>query len=784
MDHCTAAAESACLASVAAQPPPPLDYCSASDQKPGVATGTYCVCAEMHEGTIAQLEDWLRQQRCHGAAFIALRMARRLIDRLENASLSALSSWEQSEFVSFLSGSEAGGTLVGGAVFDEQSHHVQLANGNTQGILTAEGLIVQSKRRPPQIQAACRAALPASCDWTAHLEAPFEHLVGASALSTVPTEASTLRVGLVDFRTPIPAPAERPPRPLPVRATLRAEQWGACVLADGRLCAALRDTVLLERRACGVQSFEASSDPSSLPLLYLPQPHAAGLRVHRHSLGPPAPGQGSIEDQSGRVAQDHCDAAGDAMGPVPPPTRDALPPRDEEPLAKEGDSPSKWADSVAWSVAHGDGIAFLRGAVHAKDAAQLRRQIWSSLPPDKRSTRVFANHLCQIHKGVPESPGLDPECEPVAPGLMELASHPRVVAVAKRLLGDNFHLHNAGLSLVSAPPALPLGATGGAPHAIHAFRDSSPLAAASTPHQDQPIASAGVWGGRVPPPSHPLSLQALWLLDNFTFENGATYVLPRTQQRPEHIDNSPGGAMRAADGRLPIRFAVGAGGDVLLALGSLWHGPSSSHVGEQPRLALLFEYSPGFVEPRDRYATAMVHRHVHRTEQRRLFPLWEEACAYSVRGAAHTGAPRDHSGRGPSASLTGACAAMGLVRSVYEWPRLVSEHPECLSLQSRVILRNGGLALPVFGLGTGSPNDDPAVLAAAITHGHRLIDTGELYENERIIRQAIAASGVHPEALILSTKAGTWCTGALPPHIAAQVPAEYRRPYLTLPYLP
>ena len=195
------------------------------------------------------------------------------------------------------------------------------------------------------------------------------------------------------------------------------------------------------------------------------------------------------------------------------------------------------------------------------------------------------------------------------------------------------------------------------------------------PHQDQPINAATVWGGRVPPPSHPLSLQALyrlamlilptrvlclpcalyllhgpllplqalWLLDDFDYFNGATYVLPRTQQRPEHIEkwrrNASGKDLAA--GLFPVRFVTGRAGDVALALGSLWHSSSSAHVPpsaraspssaradegwdaarwpSSARLALLFEYAPSFVRPLHRYAPAMVARLVPQ-QHRRLFP--------------------------------------------------------------------------------------------------------------------------------------------------------------------
>ena len=64
----------------------------------------------------------------------------------------------------------------------------------------------------------------------------------------------------------------------------------------------------------------------------------------------------------------------------------------------------------------------------------------------------------------------------------------KLQALARRLLGRGFRLHNAGLSLVTPPE-----------------RAAEFHLSAHSPHQDLPINAGSVWDGRVPPPSHPLS---------------------------------------------------------------------------------------------------------------------------------------------------------------------------------------------------------------------------------------------------------------------------------------
>ena len=48
----------------------------------------------------------------------------------------------------------------------------------------------------------------------------------------------------------------------------------------------------------------------------------------------------------------------------------------------------------------------------------------------------------QVHEGRADSPGMDPSCQPVAAELWQLAMQPRVLSLARRLLGDDCVLHN------------------------------------------------------------------------------------------------------------------------------------------------------------------------------------------------------------------------------------------------------------------------------------------------------------------------------------------------------
>ena len=352
----------------------------------------------------------------------------------------------------------------------------------------------------------------------------------------------------------------------------------------------------------------------------------------------------------------------------------------------------------------------------------------------------------QCVEGEPRSSGHDPSCEPLSPVLLQLAAHPHVLRLVRSLLGEDSRLHNAGLSLVTPPPEAKGETPGTTPER---------WLAAHLPHQDQPVNSARVWRGRAPPPTHPLSLQALWMLDDFTWDNGAFYTLPRTQRRTEHIESwateaasranaSSAAAMRAAAARglLPTRLVTGRAGDVAFALGSLWHAPSTSLPGQRPRLALLFEYAPSFVQPRDRYSPAVLRRHRLPEQLWPIFPLlqphahgqrpvpsygaaespsnapWASSAAFtsntSAPFASNTSAPSTANApsSGPRAVDRG-CGPQDAV-SVFEWYAMARERPWCVHARTRVVLRGGVTSVPVVGLGTGSPDDEPEVIAAAL----------------------------------------------------------------------
>ena len=109
------------------------------------------------------------------------------------------------------------------------------------------------------------------------------------------------------------------------------------------------------------------------------------------------------------------------------------------------------------------------------------------------------------------------------------------------------------------------------------------------------------------PPSHPLAVQVMWLLDDCDEENGAFYFIPgthRAARRPPSMGDSGEGD---SSGALPpnARQVLGGAGSVVLANGALWHGAAPNY-SARPRVALLYEYVPRFVRPGMRFPRSVL----------------------------------------------------------------------------------------------------------------------------------------------------------------------------------
>ncbi len=93
------------------------------------------------------------------------------------------------------------------------------------------------------------------------------------------------------------------------------------------------------------------------------------------------------------------------------------------------------------------------------------------------------------------------------------------------------------------------------------------------------------WGPRLPPYSFHV-VTALWLLDDFTVENGGTRIVPGTHRWTRPIDKS----LAAPGSRHPQQIQVQApAGSVLVFNGHLWHSDTRNK-SRSPRRTLQCSY--------------------------------------------------------------------------------------------------------------------------------------------------------------------------------------------------
>jgi ectoine hydroxylase-related dioxygenase (phytanoyl-CoA dioxygenase family) len=143
-----------------------------------------------------------------------------------------------------------------------------------------------------------------------------------------------------------------------------------------------------------------------------------------------------------------------------------------------------------------------------------------------------------------------------------MVQHPAIIEIAEAMLGDDMTL-GAYSARILHSGATEMGV-----------------------HIDYPY-----WAMRGPFTTRPpLMVQVIWMLQDFTEQNGATLVAPRSQLRCARPS-------REQFARDAIKI-TGNAGDAIVSHGLLWHDTSPNRTAE-PRVALLINYGLKVIRPLD-----------------------------------------------------------------------------------------------------------------------------------------------------------------------------------------
>lgn len=132
-------------------------------------------------------------------------------------------------------------------------------------------------------------------------------------------------------------------------------------------------------------------------------------------------------------------------------------------------------------------------------------------------------------------------------------------------------------------------------------------------HVDYPY-----WSIEAPYPTWDVAAYALWMLDDFTEENGATGIIPGSHRRPFppqfDSDHWPADAT----------MATGRKGSVLLAKGPYWHTARPNR-SSAPRSGVMISYLRAFCIPHTDMRQQFGHLHEPSASERTLFGMGQFA---------------------------------------------------------------------------------------------------------------------------------------------------------------
>ena len=196
----------------------------------------------------------------------------------------------------------------------------------------------------------------------------------------------------------------------------------------------------------------------------------------------------------------------------------------------------------------GDGFTVLEGLITPGEAMETRNRVMSHI----EQARDDGGGVRSL-----------PDLIKVDPAFATLATNPRLLALARALMGDDTKLAAFSAKILN-PDCKPGGL-----------------------HIDYPY-----WAlPRGLPVDPPLMLQVIWMMEPFTTKNGGTWVAPGSQHWTDPLDND--------HFHQTAIQAQGNAGDAVVSHGMLWHRTAENH-SEQPRVAVLINFTQLTIQPMTR----------------------------------------------------------------------------------------------------------------------------------------------------------------------------------------
>ncbi|MBF6600975.1 MAG: phytanoyl-CoA dioxygenase family protein [Dehalococcoidia bacterium] len=229
------------------------------------------------------------------------------------------------------------------------------------------------------------------------------------------------------------------------------------------------------------------------------------------------------------------------------------------------------ADDVAAALA-GDGYAIVEGLLSRDDARAKRAELTRILDATPVGRNDFEGfHTRRIYALFAKTRVFD-----------RPATDPLVLGVLDRVLGGSYQL--------SAPVGIEI-APGETAQPLHTDDGIYPIA---RPHPE-------------------IVLNTMWALDDFTEENGATRVVPGSQNSTQRPPEDA-----------PVEIATMPAGSVMFFVGSVYHGGGANN-SDRPRLGTILHYCAGWLRPQENHILG-----VPRELMRTLDPRLQELLGYNI----------------------------------------------------------------------------------------------------------------------------------------------------------